>query len=275
VKLPRLTYDLVLWLWPLGRILNYLANVSLLAPWLQPLFRAEDHEAIILPVQEAVRGTESVILPDFLLTPLVERASTRALLHECLCRRGEGCTTYPHQPGCLILGEAAARLDPDRGRVVPVDEALAHIRQAMDRGLVPLVVHAAFDAWLLDIPYRRMLAICFCCDCCCTIRHGLRLGPATFWETVVRLPGLHTIVGAGCIGCGDCLEVCHVGAISMGNGRAVIGQDCKGCGRCVARCPEAVINFHIQDERDVLAALLARVQARTDIGTLAGPSITK
>lgn len=54
---------------------------------------------------------------------------------------------------------------------------------------------SSFDAWLLDIPYRRAIAVCFCCDCCCSVRQGLRLGPAAFWETVVRLPGLSVTPG--------------------------------------------------------------------------------
>lgn len=261
-------YDLILRLWPAGRVLNQLANQPVLDRWMQPCFRADDHEAIIIPVQEAVQGTESVVLPIPLLTPLVEQASARAILNECLCRQGENCSTYPHEPGCLILGEGAARLDPSRGRMAGADEALSHVQRSMDQGLVPLVVHAAFDAWLLDIPYRRMLAICFCCDCCCTVRHGLRLGPEAFWDTVVRLPGLDIFVGPACTGCGLCLEVCYIGALSLVGGRAAIASSCKGCGRCVTRCPESAISLHVPGEQQVLAGLLDRIEARTDIGFL-------
>jgi len=260
------TYELIMHLWPLGKVVNRLGNQPVLRSVLRPYFSAKDNEAIILPVNEAVRGTESAVLPFALLAPLIERASARAVLNECPCRRGEDCQAYPHEPGCLFLGEGARAIDPDRGRPVGVEEALAHARQAMTLGLVPLIVHAAFDAWLLDIPYRRMLAICFCCDCCCTVRHGLRLGPPAFWDTVVRLPGLNVSVSSACTGCGLCLEVCYVRALSLENGRARVGEACKGCGRCTRRCPEGAITFGLDEHEEVLAGLLERIEARTNIG---------
>ena len=262
----RRTYEFVMHLWPLGKVVNRLGSYPVLGSLLKPYFRAEDNEAIILPVNEAVRGTESVVLPFDLLSSLIEKACARAMLNECLCRRGEGCQAYPHEPGCLFLGEGAREIDPSRGRQVGVEEALAHARQAMDLGLVPLVVHSAFDAWLLDVPYRRMLAICFCCDCCCTVRHGLRSGPPAFRDTVVRLPGLSVTVSSACTGCGLCLEACYVRAVSLENGRACIGEACKGCGRCAACCAEGAITLRLDDNEDVLARLLTRIEARTDIG---------
>lgn len=261
-------YDLILKLWPLGRTFNRLGNWPLLAPLLRPCFGSEDNEAIILPVQEAVRGTESVVLPLSLLVPLIERARACFVLDECMCRRGEGCRAYPPGIGCLFLGDGAAQIAPSRGRPAGVGEALAHTQQAMALGLVPMVVHSAFDAWVLDIPYRRALAVCFCCDCCCTVRHGLRLGPPAFWETVVRLPGLSLSVGEACAGCGLCREACPVGAISLRDGRANIGEACKGCGQCAALCPSGAITLHVEDEAAVLARLLARIEQRTHIGNL-------
>jgi len=265
----RCTYDLVMRLWPLGRAVNRMGTLPLFGSLLRPWFSAESQEAVILPVQEAVRGTESVVLPFPLLSALVERAGARAVLNECLCRRGEGCQAYPRELGCLLLGDGAAAIDPGRGRPVDAAGALAHARRAMAEGLVPLIVHASFDAWVLNIPYRRMLAVCFCCDCCCTVRHGLRLGPPAFWDTVVRLPGLAVTVGLECTGCGLCLDVCHIGAVSLAGGLAQVGEACKGCGRCAAACPVGAIRLHVDEGVDVLARLLDRIEQRTDIGPTA------
>jgi NAD-dependent dihydropyrimidine dehydrogenase PreA subunit len=50
-----------------------------------------------------------------------------------------------------------------------------------------------------------------------------------------------------CTGCGDCLEVCPVEAISMKNGRAWIDQEtCLECEACVQICPVDAICPSVQ-----------------------------
>jgi UDP-glucose 4-epimerase len=137
----------------------------------------------------------------------------------------------------------------------------------MALGLVPLVVHTSFDAMALGIPYRRMLGICFCCDCCCTIQQGLRLGPPSFWDIVVRLPGLAVEVNGACSGCGACMETCYVNAISLRGGRAQIDEvSCKGCGRCVTACPTGAISLRMDEDVHAMERLVHRIARRTDIG---------
>jgi ferredoxin len=261
----RFVYDVMMKLWPLGKLTYWLGDRPLLRSLMRSQFRTEENEAVIIPVDEAVCGAESVVLPYDLLAPLVERASARVILNHCLCRQGENCRTYSHEIGCLFLGDGATGIDSRLGQAADAEDAMAHVRRAMEAGLTPLVVHAAFDAWIVDIPYRRMLAVCFCCDCCCTIRHGLRLGPPAFWDTVVRLPGLAVEVGDGCAGCGTCVEVCPVRAIVLEGGRAHIGEQCKGCGRCAATCPRGAITLRVDEETDVLGNLFARIERRTEI----------
>jgi len=262
----KIVYDALIRMWPLGKVIYWLGNRSLVGPLVQPFIRGASDEAIIIPVQEAVHGTDSVVLPYPLLTPLVERASARFILGECMCRRGENCQAYPQDLGCLFLGDGVTKINPAMGRLADVDEALAHVQEAMDIGLVPLVVHADFDSWMLGVPNRRMLTVCFCCDCCCAVRQGLRLGPPTFWDTVVRLPGLTVAIGPECVGCGACVDVCYVRAISLDDGRAHISEQCKGCGRCVAVCPNGAITLRVAEDVDILACLLARIERCTDIG---------
>jgi len=287
----RLRYKLLLTLWPLGKCTHWFGKLPLLRSLLASKTSTETNEAILLPsvptraitVGREIVGTESVALPYPLLAPLIERASARTVLNECPCRRAERCTSYPRDVGCLFLGAGAAQIDAELGRRATSDEALAHVRRAMDAGLMPTVLHSTFDAYLLDIPYRHQLAICFCCDCCCTVRHSLKLDTPGFRDTVIRLPGLTVEVAPSCTGCGACLSVCPVQAISLHESshkakvrppssaqhpvKAHIDLErCKGCGRCVSSCPSNAIRLNLADRAQMLSHLFARVAQRTDIG---------
>jgi formate hydrogenlyase subunit 6/NADH:ubiquinone oxidoreductase subunit I len=46
-----------------------------------------------------------------------------------------------------------------------------------------------------------------------------------------------------CSGCGQCVDVCPAGAITMQDAKAVINQSlCKQCGLCVGQCPVQAIS---------------------------------
>ena len=46
-----------------------------------------------------------------------------------------------------------------------------------------------------------------------------------------------------CIGCGQCEDVCPVGAIKLENNKATINDDCIECGACVGECPVEAISL--------------------------------
>ena len=46
-----------------------------------------------------------------------------------------------------------------------------------------------------------------------------------------------------CIGCGDCVDVCPVEALSIENEKAVVNDECIDCGACVNTCPEEAISW--------------------------------
>lgn len=50
----------------------------------------------------------------------------------------------------------------------------------------------------------------------------------------------------GCVGCGQCVEACPFGAVSLSAaGVAVIDAErCMACGKCVKICPREVIHIH-------------------------------
>ncbi len=58
----------------------------------------------------------------------------------------------------------------------------------------------------------------------------------------------------GCLGCGDCADVCPVEAIEVKDGIARVKRDeCIGCGRCVTECPKHIISLIPLDAKAAVA----------------------
>ena len=39
-----------------------------------------------------------------------------------------------------------------------------------------------------------------------------------------------------CTGCGACVDICPVEALTIKHGKAVIGEACVDCGACITEC---------------------------------------
>jgi len=60
----------------------------------------------------------------------------------------------------------------------------------------------------------------------------------------------------GCIGFGDCAQVCEYGAITISNGLAVIDREkCTGCLLCAKRCPKNLILSERNNSAVVVACM--------------------
>lgn len=52
------------------------------------------------------------------------------------------------------------------------------------------------------------------------------------------------VVEEWCTGCGQCLEACSTGALTISDGRATVGGDsCLTCGYCLPRCPDLYLKI--------------------------------
>jgi len=98
---------------------------------------------------------------------------------------------------------------------------------------------------------RNPTVICHCCKCCCNYLAGLnKFG---FLNSVVTSNYISKISEELCKGCGKCVDLCPVNALSLVSAndpkhpkkkkaRLDTGV-CVGCGVCAAKCPTKTIDM--------------------------------
>ncbi len=213
--------------------------------------RGKTNTASWIPLAENIEVPDNVPLPLEVLDRVIETASRRVLYDTCLCRMAGDCKEYPADIGCLMLGDGALKKGPmgNVGHEVSVEEAKAHVRRAVSFGLIPIFAKARADSYLFG--YRdtgRVLATCYCCDCCCITKALKPWDQAVLDDFHVRPEGAIIEVDEQlCDGCGKCVKKCYMGAISMANEKAVIGNRCRICSRCAAVCSKKAIRITLTD----------------------------
>jgi ferredoxin len=247
-----------------------LTGIPVLAAVLhQTIFNGDD--IIYLPkdrvvVQQAIEQPGSMLLPSALVDHFIEKASYRWIMDFCLCREGDNCQDYPHELGCIFLGDAVLNISSKIGHLASKEEALAHARRARESGLVHLIGRDRIDnLWSGAHPFGKLMTICQCCPCCCLFRMLPKLDPVNR-SKVVRMPGVKVWVDSQeCSGCGACAQdVCFMEAIQMAGDHAQISDECRGCGRCVEICPQEAIHLTIEDS-DYLQKQIARISRLVDV----------
>jgi len=229
------------------------------------IFLPKDRVTRTVSVDAAIKRPGEMVLPSRVVEHVVEQARVHWIMDVCLCRAAEGCQDYPIDLGCLFLGEAALGINPELGRRVTREEALAHVERCREAGLVHMVGRNKLDTvWLGVGPGHRLLTVCSCCPCCCLMGILPHLTPR-ITRKIQRMPGVRVRVNDQCVGCGACTEgVCFVDAIRLEDGRAVIGDGCRGCGRCVDVCPQGAIELTIEGGQ-VVDQVIAHVEALVDL----------
>ena len=191
-----------------------------------PVRRALEPSQKILDTEEAHRVIEAV--KEIALVPCPCRTRTEKLgTRECRDK-------YPIG-SCLMTGASAIYFElAGLGRKVTADQAMRYLDEMQDLGLVAITDN-------YNDPNHSV--ICLCCSCCCSQVRG-----RTRWENPLAVSPSNFIPEAGldCAACGDCVDRCFFGALSLDEetDRAIVDPElCIGCGVCTLTCPEQALKL--------------------------------
>jgi ferredoxin len=201
----------------------------------------------VIRMNEPIQQPENLVMPSAVVEYFIEEAKYHWIMDFCICRDSNGCQDYPTSYGCIFMGEAVLKINPELGRLATKSEALDHLQRCREAGLVHMIGRNKLDTlWLGATPAHKLLTVCNCCPCCCLWKMLPHLD-SSISRKVTKMPGVTTTVTDGCKGCKLCVQdVCFVNAIHMDGKLAVIDADqCRGCGRCVEVCPLDAIELTV------------------------------
>ena len=182
----------------------------------------------VIPVEEAI-PFEPEIFPYERASELLEGSKAWGV-RECICRIqrgliGKGCEHSVEN--CLVFAPIEGAFDrSDVTRAISKEEALQILRETEEEGLV----HSTGN--YRDGPYY----ICNCCTCSCAfLRSVAEFGVPT---AIARSDFRALVDVEECSGCGDCVERCQFGALSVPDEVCAVDYThCVGCGLCTTICP--------------------------------------
>ena len=153
----------------------------------------------------------------------------------CICRleakmEGEGCDAL--EEACLLFGDwAEYDVREGKGRAIDRPEVLEILVKADADNLV-----------LQPSNSRDVVAICCCCSCCCGVLQRLKYHPKP--ADAVFSPFTAEFDSDQCIGCGTCIERCHMDAFTDAGDKVEFDPvRCIGCGLCVTTCPAGALSL--------------------------------
>ncbi len=172
---------------------------------------------------------------------MIQHAAVRGV-GMCYCRHkmmhmGKACDAP--MDICMTLGNAADSLiRHGHAREISVSEAMGLLERSYEHNLVQIGENQQDS-----VPF-----ICSCCGCCCEALLAVkRFGTLYSISTTNYLP---VIDEAECSGCGRCIDLCPVGALSLKEKKALLDADaCLGCGVCIRSCRTGAMKLSDREKR--------------------------
>lgn len=211
--------------------------------WEKRWIKQKTQNLRVIPVSKSIT-VEMNVMPYEEAESIIKKQS-KIVVAPCICRKeqnmaGHGCDR-PLET-CLTLGAGALFYEQNGiGRSISQEEALAILNEGIEAGLV-----------LQPSNSQNPFVICMCCGCCCLVLKNLNrlLEPARVANTNYYV----TVSENDCTGCGNCEDICQMGAIIVKGESAVVNlARCIGCGLCVARCEFNATTLVKKEESEIYA----------------------
>jgi ferredoxin len=270
---PSWWLDALKFYWPLNLLMVKASRLPIVGPLItttvRPFFNEKNFNISYIPIQAKIDPPISSILTEGIIVELIRRSAHRVVIKRCTCRDAKGCENFPIEDSCLLLGMDTQFINPEIANHISIDEALEHMKRKIALGLIPMTGRVRMDNLYYGAPNRgRMLTICFCCPCCCSVLATAKYFPQEFRASIVPLKGIEVVVDdSRCAKCGSCVDACFLDAISFENGKIVHSTDlCISCGRCSSVCPQGATHLKVDDSQTVVDDLLGRINERVDVG---------
>ncbi|MBN2417265.1 4Fe-4S dicluster domain-containing protein [bacterium] len=201
--------------------------------------------------EEALSAENALHVLDYERASEVVKTASHMGVGVCYCRHkmehmGRACDAP--QDICMTFNNTAdALIRHGFARRVDVAEGLDLLQQARDHQLVQFGENVK----------ESVNFICNCCGCCCEAMIAAR----RFWvmHPIHTTNFLPVIEANTCTGCGKCVDVCPVEAMTLVSANdpdrpkkkkaSLDPERCLGCGLCERVCPEQCISLESRSER--------------------------
>ncbi|WP_346355154.1 4Fe-4S binding protein [Azotosporobacter soli] len=219
--------------------------------FVKAMFAEETHLGRAFVQEPALPAELSLHVLDYERASQVIENASHIAIGLCYCRHkmehvGQACDAP--QDICMSFNNAAASLIKHK------------IARAVDKSECHELLHQAYEANLVQFGENvreSVNFICNCCGCCCEALLGARR--FAFLHPVHTSNFIPHILNERCSGCGKCVDICPVEALSLVSANrasmprarwAKLQEElCLGCGVCTRACPSNALHLTARAKR--------------------------